>query len=318
MNLKHMRQSMILKNMILRANMLRLIRDYFYQKDFLEVDTPIRTSTTIPESYIDCMTSDGWYLQSSPEMCMKQLLAANYSRIFQICHCFRKGERGNLHLPEFTLLEWYETHINYKKLMSQCMELIKYIVVNLELPNPLIYQGQPIDFLAPWKVITVKEAFEQFSTVSLEQSLATYQYDECMIKDIEPNIPKDTPVFLIDYPSEFGVLARVKHDNPDVSERFELYIGGIELANGFSELNDPIEQRKRFQNELSKRKALGKTDLPMPEKFLNALSYLPDAAGIALGIDRLIMILANTTHIDDVVSFVPEEFVICNRSNPMN
>lgn len=271
------------------------------------METPIRIPAPAPEAHIDAQPSGSWFLQTSPELCMKRLLAAGYPRIFQICKCFRRNERGGRHLPELTLLEWYTAGTNYNGMMAQCEALIGSVARVAGSGDMLRYQGQRIDLTPPWPRLTVAEAFDRLSSVSVEEALKENRFDEVMGLDIEPQLGIDKPVFLYDYPAACGALARLKPEDCRLAERFELYIGGLELCNAFTELTDPTEQRLRFEEERKMRRLAGKSVTPMPAKFLSALKEMPAAAGNALGIDRLVMLFADTTEIDDVVAFTPEE-----------
>ena len=302
-----LRQTTILSNLQLRAAIIDTVRQFFLKYEYLEVDTPIRQPTQAPEEYIDAVVSGNCFLQTSPELCMKRLLAAGYQRIFQICHCFRDGERGGRHLPEMTLLEWYTAHHDYRHMMTQTENLICHISRTLGAEIPLLYQDHKIDWRSPWQRMTVAEAFETYGSLTVNEALSTGRFDEILALEIEPNLGIERPTFLIDYPAACGALARRSEDNPEIAERFELYIGGIELCNGFSELTDPAEQRQRFEQAIRERASAGKTTYPMPERFLDALTDMPPATGNALGLDRLVMLFADTNKIDDVVAFIPEE-----------
>jgi len=301
------RQSAIKSNLQLRANIIQSVRKFFIEHDYLETETPCRIPAPAPEAYIDPVASEEWLLQTSPELCMKQLLAAGYDRIFQICKAFRKQERGERHLPEFTILEWYCANICYYDMMEQCEELINYVAINNGFGNTLIYQGETIDLSIPWNRISVHEAFERYSPLPIETALLNDKFDEMIACKIEPNLGRGKPTFLYDYPASCGALARLKKDNPLIAERFELYICGMELCNAFSELTDPVYQRMRFEKERLFRYISGKKNHPMPEKFLNALQDMPQAAGNALGIDRLVMLFADTPLIDNIVAFTPDD-----------
>ncbi len=238
---------------------------------------------------------------------MKRLLAAGSQHIFQICKCFRQAERGHLHLPEITLLEWYRTGSNYEDLMDECEDLINSVAREIGSEDILVYQGDQINLSPPWRRISVKDAFEKYGSSSLEAALQQDQFDEIMVTQIEPHLGRTRPVFLYDYPASRGALAQLKPQDSRYAERFELYMAGVEICNAFSELRDPGEQRRRFESEQDQRRKAGKTVYPLPEKFLAALKDLPAAAGNALGIDRLVMLFADAKHIDDVVAFTPEE-----------
>lgn len=305
--MQNFRQLCIRKNLYLRARILRAIRTFFEIHQYLEVETPYRVPTQAPESHIDPEPSGSWFLQTSPELCMKRLLSAGYERIFQICRCFRKHERGQKHLPEMTLLEWYRAGADYQVLMDETEDLVRHIAKSLGSGETLAYQGQTINIKSPWERLSVKEAFKRFSDNSPQKALSEKRFDEIMGLVIEPRLGREKPTFLFDYPVQKAALAKQKTDDPEIAERFELYISGLELCNAFSELTDAKEQRKRFEQEMASQKAMGKTVYPMPEKFLNSLDQMPPSAGCALGVDRLVMLFADTQNIDDVVAFTTEE-----------
>lgn len=285
-----------------RARIVQMIRSFFMAREYLEIETPHRLPGNAPEAYIDAVASAGWFLQTSPELCMKRLLAAGYEKLFQICRCWREGERGQYHLPEFTMLEWYAADCDYRRLMDECEILLRALVPQ----ENFTYQGEVIDLSGPFERLTVIEAFERYATLGLTEALETGRFEELLTQEIEPHLGRDRPSFLIEYPSELAALARLHPERPQVAERFELYIAGIELANAFSELTDPEEQRRRFAADEAERRADGKPPYPIPEKFLTELATMPEAAGIALGLDRLVMLLTDATTIDEVVTFSPE------------
>ncbi len=301
------RQTHIKDILVSKSKIFQVIRKFFVDHDYLEIETPIRIPAPAPEAHIDAVESGNWFLQTSPELYMKRMLAAGYPRLFQICKCFRQKERGSRHLPELTLLEWYTAGDHYFAMMDQTEALIHYIAKTQGFEDSIEYQDQRIDFKPPWPKISVNDAFRKFAAISMETALQRDRFDEIMVSDIEPKLPKEKPIFLYDYPAARAALARLRPDNAALAERFELYIGGLELCNGFTELTDPVEQRKRFKKELTDLSISGKTVYPMPEKFLTSLQNMPDAAGNALGIDRLVMLFANAAIIDDVVAFTPEE-----------
>ena len=290
-----------------RSKIINSIRTFFLNANFLEVETPLRLPTIIPEAHIDSIESEEWFLQASPELCMKRLVAKGYDKIFQICKCFRKNERGAKHLPELTMLEWYTKSETYLDLMERCQNLIRYIADKTETGRTLIFQDKSINLEKEFIRLSVKDAFIKYSDTTMEKACARQKFDEVLSFQIEPNLGINKPVFLYDYPISLSSLAKSKPDNPDLAERFELYIAGIELANGFSELVDPGEQRKRFEYEQNFRIKHKKKDIPIPEKFLSDLSKMPETAGIALGVDRLVMLFCNLTSIDRAVAFTPEQ-----------
>lgn len=301
------RQSAIKANLRLRAGILQAIRQFFIEADFLEVETPVRIPAPAPEAHIDAVPADDWFIHTSPELCMKRLLAAGYPRIFQICRCARDGERGDRHLPEFTLLEWYAAGWTYREMMNQCETLILDVSRRVGHGDRLVWQGNTVDLTRPWHRMSVREAFARFAPMSMDEALARDQFDEMIGCVIEPCLGRDKPLFLFDYPARCGALARLKPGDPSTAERFELYICGMELCNAFTELTDPLEQRRRFGEEADRRARAGLRAYPSPERFLDALIHMPPASGNALGLDRLVMLFAGADRIDDVVAFTPEE-----------
>jgi lysyl-tRNA synthetase class 2 len=290
-----------------RARVIRKIRQFLSDRGFLEVETPHRIPAPAPESHIDVVPSGKWFLHSSPELCMKRMLAAGYEKIFQICRCWRERERGSQHVPEFTLLEWYRVDGDYLALMDECEELIQSLAVDMGLGERVMFRSHNILLTSPWERITVEEAFRRYTKISAKEALKQNLFDEIMVRDIEPRLGIVRPTFICDYPAERRAMARLKKEVPGVAERFELYLGGIEIANAFSELIDMEEQRKVFQLEMENRRLLGKEIYPVPERFLTELEQMPPSAGIALGIDRLVMVLLNAAQIDEVIAFTPEE-----------
>lgn len=285
-----------------RARIVQTIRAFFMERGYLEVETPHRIPGNAPECHIDPIASDGWFLHTSPELCMKRLLAAGYPRLFQICRCWRSDERGGRHLPEFTMLEWYAADRDYHFLMEECEALLTTLVPS----GTLTWQGETLDLAPPWERLTVAEAFARHADLSVEEALAADRFDEVLTERVEPRLGRQRPTFLYEYPATLAALARRHPQRPEVAERFELYLAGLELANAFSELTDADEQRARFCADEAARRAAGKRPVPEPEKFLEELPAMPPAAGIALGLDRLVMLLTDAATIDEVVAFTPE------------
>jgi len=285
-----------------RARIVQTIRAFFIERGFLEVETPLRIPANAPEEYIDPVPSGDWWLQTSPELAMKRLLAAGYGNIFQISRVWRSAERGQRHLPEFTLLEWYRPDADYTALMDDCEQLLAALAPTDNLQRA----GQSIDLLAPWPRLPLAEAFSRYADCPLAAALDAGDYEEVLTAQVEPQLGA-APLFVTDFPASMAALARLKPNDPAFAERFELYLGGLELANGFSELTDPIEQRSRFMAAEAARRAAGKPPIALPEPFLADLPQMPPAAGIALGVDRLVMLLTGAQTIDEVVAFTPEE-----------
>jgi lysyl-tRNA synthetase class 2 len=301
------RQTAIRENLRLRAEILQAIRRFFIDGDFLEVETPCRIPAPAPEAHIEAVPADGWFIHTSPELCMKRLLAAGCPRIFQICRCARDRERGERHLPEFTLLEWYAAGWTYREMMDHCEALVRGISRRLSGGDRIVWQGKTVDLSPPWGRLSVRDAFDRYAPISMDEALDQDRFDEMIGCVIEPRLGRDKPLFLYDYPARCGALARLKPGDPATAERFELYICGLELCNAFTELTDPGEQRRRFAAEAAQRASGGLRPYPSPEPFLDALAHMPPASGNALGVDRLVMLFADAARIDEVVAFTPEE-----------
>ena len=292
-----------LKNLKMRAHIIQSIRTFLIGRDYLEVDTPCRLPVPLPEANIIPQASEGWFLQTSPESCLKRLLAAGLPRIFQIAHAFRQGERGDRHLPEFVLAEWYRVKSNYHDMMEETEQMIRFVAAQTGFGDRLCYQGKTIDISSDWPRMSVAQAFERFSRLSLVEALEQNLFDEIIGCEIEPHLGWERPLFLYDYPApEQASFARLKKDDSSLAERFELYMGGLELCNGFSELTGTKHYQQRFKRE---QQASGR-NCPWPEKFLNEIGEMPEAAGNALGLDHLVMLLCDAATIDEVVAFTPE------------
>ena len=191
--------------------------------------------------------------------------------------------------------------------MDECEQMVLSVSQDLGSGTKIHYQGKEIDLRRPWERMSVKEAYERYASMPMQRALALKRFDEVMVQEIEPFLGIDKPTFLYDYPAELAALARLKENAPGLAERFEIYMGGLELANAFSELTDVHEQEERFERDLLEREQLGKPVYPLPEKFLRSLAHMPHSVGIALGIDRLAMLFCNEAKIDGVISFSPEE-----------
>ncbi len=269
-----------------RNALLQSIRAFFYSAGFIEVETPIRMKIPCMELHIDAEPSGNYWLRTSPELYHKKLLAQGAQKIFEIGKCFRQGERGDRHHPEYTLLEWYRAGGDYNSMQDDMVRLLLSVGIF----------GRP-------EIFTVSEVYEKFADWNPVDEFDADRFDFDMVEKIEPNLPKDVPVILKDYPSECCALARLKPCNPKIAERWELYLGGIEIANAYSELTDPVEQRTRFEKWGAQRKALGKTVYPLDEEFIQCLEQMPSSGGCALGIDRLLMALTGAKSLDDILLF---------------
>ena len=268
-----------------RAQIVAAIRAFFDGQGFVEVETPVRIAAPAPEPHIDCPavpSPDGGaatFLRASPELQMKKLLAAGMSRIYQIGPCFRDGERGARHNPEFTMIEWYRRAAGYLAILSDLEHLFLDLASRFCGDRP--FQG-------PFKRLTVREAYRQWAGWDPWADWDQDRFDFDMATKIEPALKKEGAVFLMDYPPQAASLAKLRGD---VAERWEFYVEGLELANCFTELCDADEQRRRFVAAREERRQLGETDYPFDEEFLAVLGRIESAAGVALGVDRLVMAL---------------------------
>lgn len=310
--------SATLKNLKIRAQIIKQIRDFFAARQVLEVETPVMCHTSVTDPFIQSIPAlfqahpqeqeQRYYLQTSPEYAMKRLLAAGSGAIFQITKAFRQGEVGRFHNPEFSMLEWYRPGFDHHQLMDEMDELLQ-LILKMGAAERKTYAEL---FEAYLKINPHQATLEELAACANVQNIQ--MADEVTDRDtwlqvlmsecIEPQIGLDRPCFVYDFPASQAALARIQRTNPPVASRFEVYVKGIELANGFHELQDVNEQRKRFENNLVARNVLGLSELPIDEYFLRALAHgLPDCAGVALGVDRLVMLATQSECIADVLSF---------------
>ena len=308
-----------LANLTKRAQILAKIRNFFAARDILEVETPLLSNATITDpvlhSFSTCYTGPGaahgktLYLQTSPEFAMKRLLAAGSGSIYQICKAFRNDELGRHHNPEFTMLEWYRPGFDHHDLMNEMDELLQW-VLGCESAERFSYQQI---FLRHAKLDPHNASSEDLRQTakahgieipSLELDNKDSWLHLLMSHVIEPHLGQKNPCFIYDYPATQAALAQVRPGRPPLAERFEVYVKGIELANGFHELSDAEEQRRRFAYELEERKPLGLPIVPMDYNLLAALEHgIPNCAGVALGLDRLVMLACNAQSLQEIISF---------------
>lgn len=314
-----------------RARLLQEIRAFFSERKVLEVDTPALSQAAVTDPNIESFVTQylagstggrRLFLHTSPEFPMKRLLAAGSGSIYQICKVFRNEESGRLHNPEFTLLEWYRTGYDHHKMMDEVDELVSGLLcpyLRLGSSERLSYAEafQMYAGINPHKadIKTLKECAEQHA-VSIPASMQENSdvsskdvwLDLLLTQIIEPRLGREKFTFLYDYPASQASLAKIRRVNGEmdceVAERFELYLHGIELANGFHELQDHNEQRGRFQEEVGRRVAAGKVAPPMDEPFLKSLKVgLPACSGVALGLDRLLMLAVGEELLYKVITF---------------
>jgi lysyl-tRNA synthetase class 2 len=291
----------------LRSRVLQSIRTFFVARDFIEVETPVRVRTPALESHIDAEPSGAGWLRTSPELHMKRLLAGGYARIFQMGPCFRAGERGARHHPEYTMLEWYRADAGYLDILADTKALVAHVAQAVLGRTALIYRGAAVELMPVWDFVTVADAFVQHAGWNPVTHFDPERFDLDMVQRVEPGLPVDRPVVLADYPVAAAALARRKPGDERVAERWELYIAGMELANAYGELTDAAEQRRRFSAWAEERRGRGQVVYDLDEPFLAALDAgLPPCAGVALGVDRLVMLLADAASLDDILPFRDE------------
>jgi len=289
----------------MRARILAAVRGFFSDRGFLEVETPVRIAAPALERYIEAEPSGEAYLRTSPELHMKRLVAAGLERIYQIGPCFRRGERGRAHRPEYTMLEWYRMDADYLDMLVDAKALLARVFEEACGGTTIRYRGREIEIMPVWECRTVAEVFRERAGWNPVAAFDADRFDADLVTKIEPSLSPTRPTVLTDYPVQAAALARRRAEPPhEVAERWELYLGGLELANAFSELTDPAEQRQRFEACAAARAAEGRAVYPMDEAFLAALEAgLPPCGGVALGVDRLVMLATDSDGIEAVRPF---------------
>ncbi|WP_313200058.1 EF-P lysine aminoacylase EpmA [Rhizobium sp.] len=312
------------------------LRAFFSSRDFVEVDTATLQISPGNETHLhafatEALTIDGQaaplYLHTSPEFAAKKLLSAGETHIFTFAHVYRNRERGPLHHPEFTMLEWYRAGEGYEQLMADCADMLK-LAAETTGTKRFSFRGMETDPFAEPERLTLAEAFDRFAGIDLLSSVAASGetdrdllaasvrnagmriseddtwadlFSKVLVDKIEPHLGKDRATILCEYPVCEAALARPSARDPRVAERFELYACGVELANAFGELTDAGEQRRRFEHEMAEKARIYGETYPIDEDFLAALAMMPDASGAALGFDRLAMLATGATRIDQVM-----------------
>lgn len=280
----------------------------FDARGFVEVQTPVRISTPALELNIHAIPSGHAWLRTSPEFHMKRLLAAGWPAVYQIGPCFRAGERGPRHHPEFTMLEWYRAGAAADDILEDLRALLPALA-ELATARALARRPAAIAGLrAPIRVITVSEAFRAAAGWDPLREEDPDRFDRDLVDRIEPALPRDVPVALSGYPPFAAAFAQVRAGPPPVAERWELYVDGVELVNACTELTDPAEYRRRQAEWAARRAARGQPVYPLDETFLQALPSLPPCAGAALGVDRLVMLLAGCDTVIETLA-TPEEML---------
>lgn len=325
-------------NLEIRQRVIAALRSYFAREQFAAVETPALQISPGNEAHLQAFATElkdprggkakALYLHTSPEFAMKKLLVAGMPRIYQLAHCFRNGERSSLHHPEFLMCEWYRAGATLDAILRDCVELVREAAA-ASARTSFTFKGVTCELFGEWEKLSVGEAFKRYAGIDLLKTLPDPQKPEAALlakeaqrigervnageswddlffrimgEKIEPYLGKGRPTFLCDYPIHMAALARPRANNPRFAERAELYICGIELANGFNELTDANEQARRFQAEMNLKEKLYGERYPVDVDFIAALRQgMPDAAGIAFGVDRLVMLCAGTETIEDVL-----------------
>ncbi|MEY9184530.1 lysyl-tRNA synthetase class 2 [Bradyrhizobium sp. USDA 326] len=323
-----------------RGEVIGALRGFFAEQGFMEVETTVLQVSPGNETHLhaprtEIMRPDGSrarrYLRTSPEFACKKLLAAGETRIFEFARVFRDRERGDLHLPEFTMLEWYRAGAPYDAIMADCVVVIARAAQATGI-GTFSFRGRTADPFAEPELLTVAGAFKRFAGIDLLSTISGGEgnraalaaaargkvrvaeddtwsdiFSKVLVEHVEPHLGQGRLTILFEYPSPEAALARVKADDPRVAERFEVYACGVELANGFGELTDADEQRKRFTESMTEKQRRYGEAYPLDEDFLAAVAVMPEASGVALGFDRLVMLASGATRIDQVVWTPPAD-----------
>jgi lysyl-tRNA synthetase class 2 len=317
-----------------RGAITRAIRAWFESHGFTEVETGVLQVSPGNETHLHAPRTELWgangsratrYLRTSPEFACKKLLAGGERRIFEFARVFRDRERGDLHLPEFTMLEWYRAESSYDAIMADTIVVIAHAAQASGIGR-FTFRGRECDPFAEPELLTVAAAFERFAGIDLLSTIAEGEGDRAalaaaaqgkvrisdddtwsdifsklLVEHVEPNLGRGRLTVLFEYPSPEAALARTKPSDPRVAERFEVYACAVELANGFGELTDAAEQRRRFGLAMDEKARRYGERYPLDEEFLAAVGEMPEASGVALGFDRLVMLASGATRIDQVV-----------------
>ncbi len=316
-----------------RARITAALRQFFAARDFVEVETSVLTVSPGNETHLHAFASDlvtpagerrQLYLRTSPEFACKKLLAAGEPRIVEFARAFRNRERGALHHPEFTLVEWYRTGERYEALMEDCAGVLA-LAARIAGAERFAYRGASIDPFAPPERLTVADAFERHTGIDLRAMLAPDEpallaaaargigirvaaddtwgdvFSRVLVEKIEPKLGQGRATILYEYPSVQSPLARPTNADPLLAERFELYACGVELANAFGELTDPVMQRQRLEEQMAEKARIYGERYPIDDDFIAAVGTMPQACGIALGLDRLVMLATGATRIEQVL-----------------
>jgi lysyl-tRNA synthetase class 2 len=332
-NWSELKNTSRLKNIYdIRIEIIKSIREFFWLQGFLETDTPAAVRLASQEPYLNPVSimvhdphgkPEKFYLRTSPEYALKKLLAVGYEKVFEIGKCFRDFESfGGNHNPEFTMLEWYRAPGTYQEIIDDTEKLFKFVGEKLN-KKSVTYKNKEVDISGIWDKKSMKEVWQNFIGVNLDnyleltgmQDLAKTKgytidsadaYEDLFYKiflnEIEPKLGNDRPVFVYDFPSQMTSLSRLSEQDSRYAERFELYIGGLELANAFGELTDAKIQKDKLEEDVAKRRALGKETWPIDPDFISALqSGIASAGGIAMGVDRMVLLFTGAKDLNETI-----------------
>lgn len=313
---------------IKRSQIIKEIRDFFTNHGFIEVETPMMHSLVGGAAAKPFITHHNaldmsLYLRIAPELYLKRLVVGGIERVFELNRNFRNEGVDTKHNPEFTMIEWYMAYADYNILMDMIEELVTHLAKKINNSEKLEYGDLTIDLTRPWARLTMAQAIEKYGNISQDE-ISTYEKAKQVAQNLKITVDASwgqgrivseifeavaeekliNPTFIIDYPKEISPLSKSKEDNPELTDRFELFVAGMELSNGFNELNDPIDQKERFQKQVDSRNAGDEEACMMDEDYIRALEYgLPPTAGAGMGVDRLVMLLTNKQSIRDVLLF---------------
>ncbi|MEM7403509.1 MAG: EF-P lysine aminoacylase EpmA [Myxococcota bacterium] len=321
-----------------RSQAMAAARSFFAKQGFWEVDTPMLSAAAVPDPHIDPVAAqlhetigkpgNRYFLHTSPELFLKRVLAAGAQRVYQLSHVFRDGELDRLHRIEFTMLEWYRLHSSMQQIIHDCQQL--FVQCKQQMQPYAVSCYDPIQWHQPIEQLTMQQLWQQHAGIDLEAALRQMQqgnqlalvqavlqaghalrdnasfedaFTHMMLTCIEPHIGQQRPCAVTHWPAQMACLAQLCPENSLFAQRFEIYAGGVELANGFVELTDPTLQRQRFEQDNIKRQRMGKPILPLDEAFLRDLQHLPPCVGVAVGFDRLLMLQNGHNTLRDVTVF---------------
>jgi len=281
-----------------RAAIARAVREWFWAQGFTEAEPTMLAVSPGAETHIDAFEVGERYLHTSPEFAMKKLLAAGERKLFFLGKTWRRGETGPLHAPEFTMIEWYRANAPYEEIMDDCIEIVR-VAARAANAAMLQWRERSCDPFTAAERITVRDAFAQLSPVPMPADGDAFS--AALVQHVEPQLGDGAMTLLTEYPISEAALARRCAHDASVAERFELYACGVELANGFGELTDPVEQRARLVAAMDEKVKRYGTRWPIDEEFLAALAHMPSSSGVAMGFDRVVMLATGARHINDVL-----------------